>query len=173
MHKLLIVSDSHGLTNELTMILQRHSDVDAAIHCGDSELEVNAPYLQGYTVVKGNCDWQGTFPEVTHIEMGELKILVTHGHLYDIKSTMLPIQYLGMEQEADVICFGHSHVAYAEVVEGRLYLNPGSIRLPKRYPVATYAIVEWNKPEAVTVRFYEIDGTEITDFPYESILNLG
>lgn len=167
MYKLLIVSDSHGLTEALETIRDRHKEVDAAIHCGDSELQKESRFLEKYTVVKGNCDWGADFPDVSQMEVGGLKVVITHGHLYDVKSTMQSIQYLGIEQEADIVCFGHSHIAYAEETDNRLYLNPGSIRLPKRYKKASYAIVEWEVPEEVTVRFYEVDGTEITYFPYE------
>lgn len=36
----LIISDSHGLEEELQTIAKRHeAEVDLMIHCGDSELE--------------------------------------------------------------------------------------------------------------------------------------
>ncbi len=38
--KVLIMSDSHGLTHEISIIKERHKqDVTAMIHCGDSELD--------------------------------------------------------------------------------------------------------------------------------------
>ncbi len=47
--KILIISDSHGLTDELQTIAKRHAaEVDMMIHCGDSELETNHPALEGY-----------------------------------------------------------------------------------------------------------------------------
>ena len=37
--KVLFVSDSHGLTAELEILVEKHQDeVDLFIHCGDSEL---------------------------------------------------------------------------------------------------------------------------------------
>lgn len=36
--KILICSDSHGLTDELIELKKRHGDMDYYIHCGDSEL---------------------------------------------------------------------------------------------------------------------------------------
>ena len=38
--KVLIVSDSHGLTTELEKLMENYQDeVDLFIHCGDSELD--------------------------------------------------------------------------------------------------------------------------------------
>ena len=39
------------------------------------------------------------------------------------------LKYKAEEVNADIVCFGHSHVLGAEVIDGRLFLNPGSIRL--------------------------------------------
>ncbi len=49
----LIISDSHGLEEELQTIAKRHeAEVDLMIHCGDSELETGHPALDSYEVVK-------------------------------------------------------------------------------------------------------------------------
>lgn len=60
----LIISDSHGLEEELQTIAKRHeAEVDLMIHCGDSELETGHPALDPYAVVKGNCDFTGDFKD--------------------------------------------------------------------------------------------------------------
>ena len=47
--KVLIMSDSHGLTHEISMITDRHKqEVAAMIHCGDSELERNDPHMEEF-----------------------------------------------------------------------------------------------------------------------------
>jgi len=169
---MLIVSDSHGLTTELTDILKRHEDVDIALHCGDSELPIDSPYLKGYSVVKGNCDFQARFLDENIFEIGGLKIFMTHGHLLDVKRTLMTLQYAAMERGADIVCFGHSHIAYAEKIKKQLFLNPGSIRLPKKYPTPSYLVLDWEKTSEVHVTFYDVHGTEITDFPYVKQINL-
>ena len=50
--------------------------------------------------------------------------------------------------EADIVCFGHSHIPETEFSHGRLLLNPGSIAEPRQNGRKhTYAIltVEKNK----------------------------
>jgi len=167
MHKVLIVSDSHRMKEEVAMIAERH-EADLFIHCGDSELKEDDAVLARYVVVKGNCDWYGTFPEDLVIEHGGLRFYVTHGHLYDVKRTLQKLQYRALEVEADIACFGHSHVAYAEQLDGTLFLNPGSIRVPRKFRDPSYVLLEWKRVQEVTVTFYHVDGSEIEPFPYNN-----
>lgn len=70
----LIISDSHGLEEELQTIAKRHeADVDLMIHCGDSELETGHPALEPYSVVKGNCDFIGDFKDELLLTAGSKK----------------------------------------------------------------------------------------------------
>lgn len=166
-HKVLIISDSHGLTKELAEIRARHHDVDKAIHCGDSELTEDDLNLTSYRVVGGNCDWNGFFPNDIVFKHGGLNFLITHGHLYDIKRSLMKLDYKAQETKADIVCFGHSHVAYAEIFNDRLFINPGSIRLPRHFVKQSYVILEWDKPDEISVQFYDANGLEITEFPYK------
>jgi putative phosphoesterase len=156
--KALIISDSHGLRDELTVISERHiNDVDVMIHCGDSELELNANELQHYKVVRGNCDFIGAFPEEIVHSLGDYKLFATHGHLYGIKQSLQSLYYRSLEVGASVVCFGHSHVMGVEMIEGVLFINPGSILLPRLRKEKTYAILETVEHQA-TVTFYTLNG---------------
>lgn len=61
------------------------------------------------------------------------KIFVTHGHLYDEN-----LKWVG---EQDAVLFGHIHIPVAEKINGLLYLNPGSISLPKMESVPSYGVL--------------------------------
>src|SRR5690606_26234293 len=167
MNKVLIVSDSHGLTSELETIKERHQ-VSEYIHCGDSELTSDAAPLKSFQVVKGNCDWQGDFKDEEIVDIGELRFFITHGHLFDVKTTLLKLQYRALELNADVVCFGHSHIAYAKIIESKLFINPGSIRLPKYFNQPSYVLVEWEDPQEILVTFYHPNGDVISNFPYKN-----
>ncbi|MFS0560965.1 metallophosphoesterase [Terribacillus sp. 179-K 1B1 HS] len=161
--KILIMSDSHGLTEEVAMLKQRHEDdVIARIHCGDSELPFDAHEMDDYYRVAGNCDYDRDYPDIEELTIAELPILITHGHLYGVKSSLRPLEKLAKERDAKVICYGHSHVARADVIDGRLYINPGSIRLPKQSPHPTYSILSYEDSIA-TVRYYTLDGKEMPE----------
>ncbi|WP_391202304.1 metallophosphoesterase family protein [Psychrobacillus sp. L4] len=140
--KLLLMSDTHGDTKMMEQVMQVHQDVDAVIHCGDSELDF--AYFEGKSihVVKGNCDVDPRFPNDVTFQVENETIYVTHGHLYQIKSTLMPIYYRAQEVQASVVFFGHSHLLGAEVNNGILFVNPGSLHLPRGRKEKSYAIVE-------------------------------
>src|SRR5699024_11368057 len=47
------------------------------------------------------------------------------------------------ELGAQLICYGHTHVADARQLNNQLFINPGSIRLPRSRPEKTYCILRW------------------------------
>lgn len=146
--KILIVSDSHGLTEELQEIKARHAhEVQLMIHCGDSELQADEEALENFLVVQGNCDFIGTFPEDLVKEIDGHRVFITHGHRYGVKTTLLNLSFRAQEADANIVCFGHSHFLGAEIIEDILYINPGSIRLPRGRTEKTYVILEVNGNE--------------------------
>ncbi|QED48833.1 metallophosphoesterase [Cytobacillus dafuensis] len=161
--KILIVSDSHRLSGDLTSIKEKHAmEVDLMIHCGDSELAANDPCLNGFAVVRGNCDFDKNFPE-DHVEnIGDYRVLVTHGHLYSVKSTLMNLSYRAKELDASIVCFGHSHYLGAEMIDNILFINPGSIKQPRGRTEKTYVILEIESAE-VNLRVFELEKGEISE----------
>ncbi|APH04185.1 metallophosphoesterase [Bacillus weihaiensis] len=161
--KALVVSDSHGLTKELDMIVKRHmTEVDFMLHCGDSELESTSSELSPFLGVKGNCDFGSDLPNDVISDLGELSFLMAHGHLYDVKSTLMRLNYRAAELGVNLVFFGHSHIAGAELINDILFINPGSIRLPVMRRQKTYAMISVEKRE-VTVTFYEVNGEVVEE----------
>lgn len=157
--KVLIVSDSHGLTDELEMLKKKHGDIDHYIHCGDSELPEDHPAINGYHVVKGNCDFGAAFPNQLIVEADSEKIFVTHGHLYNVKISLINLHYKAMEQQSKIVCFGHSHVLGCELIDDILFINPGSISLPRGRKERTYVVLELADTERI-VHVYDFDQSE-------------
>jgi len=169
MSEVLIVSDSHGLTKDLKAIQERHN-IKWMIHCGDSELDFDAPELEQFYKVAGNCDFDVRYPDEQTIEIDGLKFYITHGHLHNVKMNLMGLSYRAEEEQAKVICFGHTHIAGAERVENRLYINPGSIRQPRNRAEKTYAIMSWRDRTLVTIQFYTVDGVKVEDLVYQTSL---
>lgn len=169
MSKVLIVSDSHGLTKELEVLRERHlHEVDVMIHCGDSQLMPDEEPITGYLTVMGNCDFGG-YPLETMTEVSNRKIFITHGHRYSVKTSLLNLKYKAEELGANIVCFGHSHVLGAEIIGGILFLNPGSIRLPRERMEKTYMILEFIEDKA-KLSVFELSGKELKDLSREFIL---
>ena len=170
MSKVLVVSDSHGLTKELEVLRERHlNEVDLMIHCGDSELVPDNKAMSGYLTVMGNCDFGGGYPLETTTEIAGRKFFITHGHKYSVKTSLMNLKYKAAEVGADIACFGHSHILGAEVIGGTLFLNPGSIRMPRERNDKTYLILDL-LDESIKMSVFDISGHELKDLAYEFAL---
>ncbi|MDM5339299.1 metallophosphoesterase [Fictibacillus enclensis] len=166
--KVLIVSDSHGYKKELELIKERHRhEVEAMIHCGDSELTSDSPELKDFVVVKGNMDYAAPDLPTEVIELiGDTVFYVTHGHLMDVKMSLVSLTYRTEETGAKIACFGHSHTAHCFEQNGHVYINPGSIRMPRERFEKTYAICEV-QGSSVTVSYLDLEGQEVSDLRRE------
>ncbi|MGF9963372.1 metallophosphoesterase [Bacillus rhizoplanae] len=159
--KALIVSDSHGSVKELKQLKEQYEgNVDVMIHCGDSELTSQHSELEGFHVVKGNCDFAGDFSNDIITDVQSTRFLVTHGHLYNIKMTLQTLLYRAKEAEANVVCFGHSHILGVEIIDDILFINPGSILLPRSRREKTFALLEIQESE-IDIRFLTLDGATV------------
>ena len=119
MMKIGVISDTHGLLRE--EILEILRSCDCILHGGDinnqdvlDTLEQIAPIH----VVRGNNDkeWAEHLPHDLTVQLGSLKIFMVHNKK-EIQS--LPI-------DVDMVIFGHSHKYFEQVIDGKLWLNPGS-----------------------------------------------
>ncbi|MGG3469659.1 metallophosphoesterase [Neobacillus pocheonensis] len=167
MSRVLIVSDSHGLTKELGVLRERHiNEVDLLIHCGDSQLMPDDKSISGYLTVMGNCDFSGGYPLDTTTEVAGRKFFITHGHRYSVKTSLMNLKYKAQEVNADIVCFGHSHVLGAEVIDGTLFLNPGSVRLPRERLEKTYVILDL-LDDKIKMSVFELSGRQLVDLSRE------
>ena len=92
--------------------------------------------------VRGNCeaDVDGMvldFPvhaEYALLFLDGICVFATHGHRFPPEECAL--------KSGDCYLQGHTHVPKKEVREGVLYLNPGSVSLPKNGAPKTYLVYE-------------------------------
>ena len=108
--------------------------------------------------VRGNCDAEVDqmvleFPVLADyavLPVGQRLIYATHGHIYHVKN--LPPLAPG-----DVLLHGHTHVpAWTEFGQGNLYLNPGSVSIPKENSPHSYMILEEN-----TMQWKELESSAV------------
>lgn len=107
--------------------------------------------------VRGNCDTEVDqmvleFPILADyclLTAGERLIYATHGHRYNLNA-LPPLQ------PGDILLHGHTHVpAWERFGDGNLYLNPGSVSIPKNGSPNGYMIlgnrrVRWKTLEGET-----------------------
>lgn len=108
--------------------------------------------------VRGNCDAEVDqmvleFPVLADyavLPVGRRLIYATHGHIYHVKN--LPPLAPG-----DVLLHGHTHVpAWIEFGQGNLYLNPGSVSIPKENSPHSYMTLEEN-----TMQWKELESSAV------------
>lgn len=108
--------------------------------------------------VRGNCDAEVDqmvleFPVLADyavLPVGRRLIYATHGHIYHVKN--LPPLAPG-----DVLLHGHTHVpAWTEFGQGNLYLNPGSVSIPKEDSPHSYMTLEEN-----TMQWKELESSAV------------
>jgi putative phosphoesterase len=170
-HIAVVVSDNHGDLSVLQTIRERHHEAPM-FHCGD--FVVNKWDLPlGLQAVRGNCDFELGVPEELRIKWGEWNILMVHGHRQGVKSSPLGLKYKAEEEKVDLVLFGHSHYPVCFLEEGRVYINPGSLLLPRGYVRPTYAVLQWDPSEFINgaekgckgvleVSFYNVAGEKET-----------
>lgn len=126
--KALVFSDSHGRLDNLLDVLEQHSDYEALFHLGDVESdEKRLRSITPYPVymVRGNCDYYSECQERLSIDWYGKHIVMCHGHRYvSYEGSIDSLRYLGEQEKADVVMFGHTHVPFLEELDGRIYLNP-------------------------------------------------
>lgn len=171
--KAVIVSDTHGLEEILRLVYERHKgEADLFIHCGDSELTKDHPYLAPYQIVKGNVDFLDSgFPDQLLTEIGGLKWLVVHGHLDGVNQSLLNLSYKAEAIGANVICFGHIHRVVTEEHQGKLFINPGSLRSPRDRLEKTYCVCDWTEGDpGISVTYFTDQGEKIQSLSQTNLL---
>ena len=95
--------------------------------------------------VRGNCDTEVdqmvlSFPILADycvLPIGKRLLYATHGHVYN-ENSLPPIS------DGDILLNGHTHVPACVEHETYIYMNPGSVSIPKQNSWHGYMILEDN-----------------------------
>ena len=105
--------------------------------------------------VRGNCDTEVDqmvlcFPilaDYAYLSIDGLRIFATHGHKFNM-GALPPLK------KGDILLHGHTHIPACEPFgDGNLYVNSGSVSIPKENSAKSYIIYE-NR----TLNFCDLDG---------------
>ena len=109
-------------------------------------IEMLSDYKNEILCVRGNCDTEVdqmvlSFPvlaDYSIIPVGDRLIYATHGHNYN-ESKLPPIS------KGDILLNGHTHVSKCTEYEDYVYMNPGSVSIPKEGTPHSYMTLENGK----------------------------
>lgn len=172
--KYFIASDLHGSAYYCRAMLERFEaeKADKLIFLGDilyhgprndlprdyapkAVIEMLDGYSKRILAVRGNCDTEVdqmvlSFPclaEYALLSASDRMIFITHGHKFNAK-TPPPLT------AGDILLHGHTHVPACERFGNEnIYLNPGSVSIPKEgsqhsYMILDGATLEWKDIES-------------------------
>ena len=172
--KLLIASDIHGDLDSASLLLSafEKEGCDKILLLGDilyhgprndlpsgyapkKVIEMLNAIKEEILCVRGNCDTEVdqmvlSFPmlaDYAYLCADGLTFFATHGHKFNT-GALPPLK------KGDILLHGHTHIPACEPFgDGNLYVNPGSVSIPKENSVKSYIVYE-NK----TLCFCDLDG---------------
>ena len=160
--KILIASDIHGSAKYCRMLLDRFEEEKAGRLLLLGDLLYHGPrndLPEGYEpkkviemlnahkdeifCVRGNCEAEVdqmvfSFPVMADyalMPLGERMVFITHGHVF--KQDNPPPMKAG-----DILLHGHTHVPACVAFGEYMYLNPGSVSLPKNGMPRSYLVLD-------------------------------
>lgn len=163
--KFLIASDIHGSAYYCELLIKKIEEekADKVILLGDilyhgprndlprdyapkKVIEMLNPLKQKLLCVRGNCDTEVdqmvlNFPVLADyavIPVNNKIIYATHGHNYN-EQKLPPLS------NGDILLNGHTHVPKCSEYKDFIYMNPGSVSIPKENSAHSYMILENNE----------------------------
>ena len=141
--KIIVLSDTHGKLKKVYDIVNKITEPDMIIHCGDYEQdaqllenELGVPII----FVPGNCDGGGR-DDFEIVETSAGNIFVTHGHEFGAGYSEERLMYAALENNCKAVCYGHTHLPVCQWVEDILFVNPGSLSKPRDGSNGSYAVI--------------------------------
>lgn len=179
--KIMFISDIHGISTNLEYIKNKYNElnIEKLIVLGDLYyIGPRNDMIEGYNIqevmnflsgfkdmicMRGNCDSEVDL-EVSNFEINEdmkmievdgINIYLTHGHVYNERLNGI------FRDKKGVLVFGHYHYPLIEKTPNMVYINTGSISLPRNGYNPTYIIYENKKFTIYDIKGNIIDSIEI------------
>ena len=138
----------HGPRNSLT---EEYSPMKVAGILND--------YKDKILCIRGNCDAEVDemisdfkFHDKIELTIGEARFFFTHGHIYNMDN---------VPENIDVLVYGHLHTGFIEKENGVIFVNSGSISLPKNNTAHSYLTIDEHK-----IILKDVDGNIIEEINY-------
>ena len=134
--KVLICSDSHGRLDYFQQVMDLEQP-EIVIFAGDHStdaIDMSLVYRDVlFAIVKGNTDMDDYESRETAIfDLMGKKVLLTHGHLFSVKTTLEELEKKAHLQKAEICVFGHTHKEFMAEKNGVVFVNPGALQ-DKKY----------------------------------------
>lgn len=122
-----LISDTHGLLRPA--IFDALEGVDRILHAGDigrADILVELEAIAPVSAVYGNTDGATLHSALTvqlELDLDGRTVVLTHGHALGSPN---PVNLHKAYPDADIVVYGHTHIAAIDHYEGTLFVNPGA-----------------------------------------------
>lgn len=160
--KLMIASDIHGSAFFCRKLLEAYEreQAEKLILLGDllyhgprndlpekyapkEVIEMLNSLKEEILCVRGNCDTEVDQMVLEFPIMADYGFLYEEGHMFFLThGHVFNEGYLPMLKQGDLLLHGHTHVPACREHEGYLYMNPGSVSIPKENSAHSYMVYE-------------------------------
>lgn len=151
----LVLSDSHGRSENLSAALEREKECSLVFFLGDGQedLERVMPRYKDrkFIAVRGNNDFFSTLDDFAYKYIEGNTVVACHGHTVGVKRGLLDLIEKTESVRGNVALYGHTHATncYYDRLSGIYVINPGAICS------GSYAVLTLEKGK-VDVRFKNI-----------------
>lgn len=157
--RILVVSDTHipASSEKLPAIIEKEAKKsDCCLHCGD---------MVDYSVFEMFKSWTKTYAVCGNMDSEEIQKKIAHKQIINFEGITLGlihgrgnpnnlINYIDREfaddiEKIDIFVFGHSHCSVDEIINGKIYFNPGSLTDKVYSSRRSYGILEIKQKKLV------------------------
>lgn len=171
--RVLVVSDSHGISDHIKKIIDKHSPISLFIHLGD--IGEDPKYIREWLVnpnvsdpngvpavfIRGNCDHGWLKRKLSKseviIELNGNRVLLTHGHHFHVDDGMDELISFGARENIQLILHGHTHIPLNQKFGDIRILCPGSVSFPSKGKPKSYLILDFEKDGSYEARLCTIN----------------
>lgn len=140
--KYIVLSDTHGNKKGIELLLNSVQH-DGVIFAGDGASDFNN-INENIIMVKGNCDFFVDLPESVITTINNVKVLITHGNLYGVKSGLGGLINFAEKEKVDLVIYGHNHRQSLQKINGITFLNPGTFKKSSSAK-SCYAVIDFDE----------------------------
>ena len=146
--KILLVSDTHGNNAILQDLYNQYPNMDRYLHAGDADAYSDYE-IYPFSVVKGNNDYYGNYPESISFDTPYGKLLMKHR----------PYLHQNESDKIKIFIHGHTHIPEVNFEDGFYSICPGSISYSRRWK-ETYMILDI-KEKSIILTLLELETKKV------------
>lgn len=143
--RILVISDSHGRCSKIEQAIEEQPAASHVFFLGDCVRDIEDYTFiypdKTFHIVCGNCDGYSLFKSYDTVNLGGKKIFFTHGHCHSVKYGIQRLKQTALVEHADIVLYGHTHIAKTEYADGVYFVNPGSL-CSAREGSTGYAVID-------------------------------